>query len=71
MNYHPMQFFFIGSPEFQSIGLNRIQTNEYITGKYLTLPVIEGNYVRVIIMIQIFPVHIQNIFVITKNKRDT
>ena len=71
MNDNPMQFIFIGSVKFQGIGLNRIQTNKYITGKYLPLPVIKRNHIRVVIMIQILSVYIQYIIIITKNKRDS
>ena len=71
MNYHSMQFFFIDRTEFQSIGLNRVQTYKYITGKYFPFPVIKRDYISIVIMIQILSIHVQYIIIITKNKRDS
>lgn len=71
MTDYPMKFRFKIYPELNSIGTNRIQTDKDIPGKCLTVAIIKGNHIGIIVMVQILAIDVQNIIVITKNKRQS
>lgn len=68
MTNHPVKLRFKIHPKLNSIGTHCVQTNKNISGKYLIITIIKGNYIRIVVMIQVLAVDIQNVIVMTKIK---
>ena len=71
MDNHPVQFLFVSSMVFLGIGPHRVQTDKHVARQDFPLDIVKGNHVGVVIVIQIFSVHIQDIGVTAKNKRNS
>ena len=70
VNNNAMEFFFIGSTDILSVRAYGVERNKQVATDFVALGVVEGDDVRVVIMLKELAVDLQNFFIVNKDIRN-